>query len=57
MDGGVEPLSARATFRRPTELERNANWYHQMDRAHGSRFGYWTDLVAVATRAEPEQFG
>ena len=56
MDGGTEPLGSNATFKRPTELDRNAEWYQTMDRKHGSRFGYWTDIVAVASHSEPELY-
>lgn len=56
MDGGREPTSAKSTFSRPTNLKENAQWYLNMDKMHGSRFGYWTDIVAVASNAEPSQF-
>lgn len=56
MDGGMEPTSTRSTFSRPTNLKGNAEWYLEMDRLHSSRFGYWTDIVAVASNAELARF-
>ena len=48
-DGDTEPLTADATFHKPNELGKNAAWFHMQDRLHRSGFGYWTDMLAVAT--------
>ena len=43
------PISARETFRRPSRLRENVDWFHVADRQHGARFGYWADFLAVAS--------
>ena len=57
MDGGSEPAGAQNTFLRPTDLEANARWFERMDDEFHSSFGYWTDVIAVAShRADPRRF-
>ena len=46
---GAAPLSAAATFHKPNELRANAEWFHENDKLYKTSFGYWTDIVAVAT--------
>ena len=48
-DGSAAPLSAAATFHKPNELRANAEWFHENDKLYKTSFGYWTDIVAVAT--------
>ena len=46
---GAQPLSAGATFRKPNGLQENVDWFHLNDKLYKANFGYWTDMVAVAS--------
>ena len=45
-----EPQQLSRTFGRPMEFKSNVDWYHQVDSQYGSKMGYWTDMLAVATQ-------
>jgi len=51
-EGSLAPLSAASTFRRPVGLRANVDWYLDNDARHHADFGYWTDVLAVASGAE-----
>ena len=54
---GLLPLPAGATFRKPNKLRENVDWFHTSDRLYKTDFGYWTDMVAVASgEVEFERF-
>ena len=45
---GDRPVPSAATFRKPNEARANAEWFRMQDQQRRARFGYWTDMVAVA---------
>ena len=51
-EASIEPLSAASTFRRPVSLLANVDWYTKNDRHYNANFGYWTDVLAVASGPE-----
>ena len=51
-EGSADPLNAANTFRRPVNMRSNVDWYLQNDARHKTKFGYWTDVLAVASGPE-----
>ena len=43
------PLTAANTFQRPVGLRTNVDWYLNNDARYRANFGYWTDMLAVAS--------
>ena len=51
-DGGFgKMLPTAATFPRPVGFRQVVDWYNTTSVEHKSQFGYWTDVVAVASGA------
>ncbi len=51
-EASAEPLNAASTFRRPVSLRASVDWYLENDARYGAKFGYWTDVLAVASGAQ-----
>ena len=50
-DASSVPLTAANTFQRPVGLRANVDWYLNNDARCRANFGYWTDILAVASGA------
>lgn len=48
-DASSVPLTAANTFQRPVGLRTNVDWYLNNDARYRANFGYWTDMLAVAS--------
>ena len=48
-DASAVPLTAANTFQRPVGLRTNVDWYLNNDARYRANFGYWTDMLAVAS--------
>lgn len=48
-DASSVPLTACNTFQRPVGLRTNVDWYLHNDARYRANFGYWTDMLAVAS--------
>lgn len=48
-DASPAPLTASSTFQRPVGLRANVDWYLNHDARYNANFGYWTDILAMAS--------